>query len=77
MFRPQPPRSCLRDSVLATFDLACDCGALDAARRLLEIAETELGAGHLIAADRHAAQNRLVTAYERLWWLRNPAAGRH
>jgi len=73
--RPQRRRR-LSDHVMVAFHFACDEGALEAARRLLTIAEFILRRPPPDGRPEHRAAHAdlLVAAHERLWFLRHPEA---
>ncbi len=66
----------LADRILVAFHLACDQGELEIAEALLRCGElaVTLGRGR---CDRRADDERLIAAFERLWFLRHPEEAEH
>jgi hypothetical protein len=68
-------RRWLSDLIIIAFHSACDQEELEAAQRLLTIAEFMLRRGPPEGRpERRVQANPLVAAHERLWVLRHPEA---
>lgn len=64
----------LSDKILMAFHLACDQGELDIAADLLRCCEAAIRCPAQQPCDRRAADELLIAAFERLWFLRHPGA---
>lgn len=62
----------LSDRILIAFHIACDQAELGIAASLLETCELAMARGATDANLRRSDEERLIAAFERLWFLRHP-----
>jgi hypothetical protein len=75
----QPSRhsnATLRDRILRAFEHACAQEELDIAGGLLRCCEEAVGRLPPAGAERRSAEEALILAFERLWFLRHEAVSR-
>ncbi len=72
--RIRQQRRRLADRILVAFHVACETGEIEIAAALLRCCEAAMARGVPSMQDRRADDERLIAAFERLWFLRHPGA---